>query len=465
VQADEAAIFGLALGTTGSDLNDLRQGKFAKTLHHIHRNSLSLAEKEERRMKPITAKSSAHEIIGLGTVMVKPITIGMHAEADELASEATEDARPFVFAHSILAAIIDSPPMTPDQIAELSPEATEALVLVAADISEIRNEYDRTSPGLSATERLYQTFKLKERELSKALTGMLKGVCDRMSEGAATALGLYNGIGGQVLEQARVLDRGLDMQKYMIPYGGAAALPFLQEKFTALGDLRKILSSQQSSLDLASGAIREASRIHLPYLSALSPFIDLREPLLSDSLIASGLNAPFMHRPNFVLPTIGPVQDKEELRVRAAETRRRRPTDAYDILWNLEHTIRTQIEDGLRGLHGDQWWKRGIPDNIRRLCEERKQMKEKLGEAEYAPLEYAYFDDYRAIITKGDSWKNAFGGIFGDKAEFEVCMKWVASVRDPIAHCRHIRDEDYNAFVVAANRLLSAPQRSNRLSP
>lgn len=157
----------------------------------------------------------------------------------------------------------------------------------------------------------------------------------------------------------------------------ATNMPELSERLAALTTVSRAVAAQSGVTHSAAlDAVYAAAKTHMPNLVLQLAAIDLPEPLLSEALITAGLNAPFMHSPTYAFPEVKPGTGEDEREARERETRRRRLVDAYDILSELEQSIRQLIEEKLRELHGDHWWKRGVPDSIRRRCEERKQAKE-----------------------------------------------------------------------------------------
>lgn len=134
--------------------------------------------------------------------------------------------------------------------------------------------------------------------------------------------------------------------------------------------------------------------------------------------------------------------------------------EAYGIISHLEQSLRSVIETKLRMMHGEHWWKRGVPEQVRTDCEQRKKDKEKPGEAGHHPINYAYVDNYKTIIVKRDNWDTVFQAAFGDRTKVEASFSWVAKVRDAIAHTRPIADDDYRMFAASAYWLQSAIDRA-----
>ncbi len=177
-------------------------------------------------------------------------------------------------------------------------------------------------------------------------------------------------------------------------------------------------------------------------------------------MVLSGLNSPLVHTPTYIFPKIEPVRKKEELQRRAEDAVQRRLVDAYDILSQLELSLRNLIEIKLREMYGDRWWKHGVPETVRRECEERKHREETPFEAGHHPIHYAYLGHCKDIIMRGDNWKAGFSAVFGKRTEFEVFIDWVQKVRLPIGHSRPISDDNYLYFTASARWLQTAIDRA-----
>lgn len=240
-------------------------------------------------------------------------------------------------------------------------------------------------------------------------------------------------------------DNMRQMAALNIKFIGIEALPLMPRLDSQLKDFLETI--HKFTAEPLRQQLAELGRIKLP------------EPFLSDGLLLSGLNSPIIHTPSYQLPLVMPIHEPEEIPLRAEEALKRRMVESYDIILQLEHSLKQLIEKKLQELHGAPWWKRSVPEAVRQACEERKQRSEKPFESVHHPIQYAYTDDLKMIIIKGDNWKAVFGAIFYDKMEIEVCFNWVIEVRNCVAHTRPISEDQYKRLVVTA-KLLQA--RINR---
>jgi len=119
---------------------------------------------------------------------------------------------------------------------------------------------------------------------------------------------------------------------------------------------------------------------------------------------------------------------------------------AYTTLRNLEKELRALIENKLPQHYGDNWWNAGIPQRVRKDCEEKKTRRETpypwLSEADYPLICYAGFKDYWKIISQNENWDKIFKPVFLDVACLMSRLKELERIRNDIAHNREISPDD-----------------------
>ena len=119
------------------------------------------------------------------------------------------------------------------------------------------------------------------------------------------------------------------------------------------------------------------------------------------------------------------------------------PWEAYIRIYYLENTLRRLVVDKLSNITS-KWWKRRVPEEVRKRAEERKEEIEKqlVRPVDLDPISYVDFGDYIHIITKNDNWEEAFGSIFESKDHFRVALEKLVPVRNKIAHMRPINPRE-----------------------
>lgn len=389
-----------------------------------------------------------HGIPQLGTVTLQAATIGMVADAYDLAAEAAEEDRSAILVNFLLSVMLVEPPLAPEEIADLPSDAVTALVDIAADVLGIREEFDAISTDLPPRERLYQAYHEYERalfaELSGTLAKAMAPIRDQMSE-VLSRLTIPNNVLEGISQSFRQM-AAVNLRLAIPDYRWAG--PFLADMTGFAEVLRSIQESWEASIGQSiQSLVAELDRIKPP------------EPFLSQGLLVSGLNSPLIHSSTYMLPTMQVPYTEDEIEEYAEDALRHRLVDAYDTLSHLEQSLRALIETRLREIHGTHWWKRGVPEAVRTACEERKLAKEKPLEASHHPIFYAYVDDYKTIIVKRDNWNATFADVFRNKTELGASFAWVGKVRDAVAHVRPVSDDDYLWFVAGARWLQVAISR------
>jgi hypothetical protein len=381
------------------------------------------------------------DISGLGSVALKPITVGVIMEAHDLTDDADENEKAAVFTNFVLANMFVEPEQSPEDVANFSAELLTSVIDTAVDVLQIREQFNEAPENLPIRERFFKAYLDHKQALFQEMSSSLARNLDA--------------IASKALHFRKIEDT-------------------LSNAVQRMGALNLRISLPKLSSDLFPGAVQAAQMLQMGLSPAISevmqrfeeniidvgwmsnePFqriveqitqVQLPEPYLSSALIASGLNSPILHSPSYTIPELEPIFD-EEIESRAEDAQRRRLVEGYDILSQLEQSLRGLIEVKLRELHGDHWWRRGVPEDVRIGCRERKSEKEEPLEVSHHPIYYAYVHDYEKIIVRRDNWSQVFSAVFGAKNELEASFAWVGRVRDSIAHTRPVSDDDYLMFM------------------
>ena len=412
------------------------------------------------------------QIPAMGAVKLRaPGFLVMMSEPHERALQAEKGEEGTVFSNLVLSHMFLEPPQTPEDVGRLSDDALEVLVKIAAESAGIDRELDRLPADLTLRERLYQAYSavfgkfIKELELWR---DVYEPQASRLAEDATrykehVRESLLSSIPPDTLSNLNLsLERMADLNLR----NTAADMMRFQPAFLEIVDCVTEPLRGMAPV-LARQPIEEISRLLTQpglrdYVEQVAR-IGLPEPFLSDSLYVSGLNSPLIHSRTYVLPEAVAPTSECELEVRATGAERRRLVDAYDILIQLEQTLRELIENKLRHVHGAPWWRRGIPHGVRNDCEQRKKEKEGRGQEVHHPILYAYIDDYRSIIAEGQNWRDLFSPVFRNRTELEASFIWVSRARPAIAHVRPIADHDYVMFVAGAHWIQTAIRRTEGL--
>jgi len=129
---------------------------------------------------------------------------------------------------------------------------------------------------------------------------------------------------------------------------------------------------------------------------------------------------------------------------------------AYDLLKNLEQTIRKLIEVELSKTN-DRWWKELVPGDVKQNAESRKNKDESRKNWKYdsQPLiNYIDFTDYAKIIIQKNNWKEVFKFIFHDKDKINLKLKEIEPIRNTISHTRDLDDTEKRQLEFYSEELL-----------
>ena len=115
----------------------------------------------------------------------------------------------------------------------------------------------------------------------------------------------------------------------------------------------------------------------------------------------------------------------------------------YQLFYCLEKTIRSLISDVLFSVDEDEnWWDKDfVPENLKN--EVKKRIKKEREAAVTArssdPIDYTTFGELGEIIKS--NW-SLFGSVFNDIKAVEKVMSNLNSLRNPIAHCSPLAEDE-----------------------
>jgi len=149
---------------------------------------------------------------------------------------------------------------------------------------------------------------------------------------------------------------------------------------------------------------------------------------------------------------------KEFSRAHAELKERDDPSRMYGLIREFEIEIRNFIKSKLYRNFSDSWIKRGVPKDIRKNWNSRKQDDIRHGkQAEPSLMNYADFSDYKEIILY--NWKKVFSEYFKNKETLRVRSDDLNNYcRKAIMHMRTIAYGEVGAAEVSI-RWLSSKMR------
>ena len=142
------------------------------------------------------------------------------------------------------------------------------------------------------------------------------------------------------------------------------------------------------------------------------------------------------------------------------EEAKRRMTDAYGKLFELEHGLRRFVSQTLQDRYVDEWWTNAtVNQDIRDDVEDKKREKRGayLDELDTSILAYADFPDLRAIIMDN---QGVFRHVLGPREQpinwFTSVLAALEPIRNRIGHMNTLSSDDLQDFYRDSDRILAA---------
>lgn len=121
----------------------------------------------------------------------------------------------------------------------------------------------------------------------------------------------------------------------------------------------------------------------------------------------------------------------------------RQMSEAYEIFYSLEKTIRNFIESSFEAAGISDWWNSEgcVPDKIKKETEDRIQHEIDSGVTQRSddPIDYTNFGELSDIIIF--NWE-VFAGILQSKKAVTKVLSRLNTLRAPIAHCSMLAEDE-----------------------
>jgi len=148
--------------------------------------------------------------------------------------------------------------------------------------------------------------------------------------------------------------------------------------------------------------------------------------------------------------------------------------ESFKIIRDLETYMKQDFKDRLQKLHGDNWFRTGLPKNvydesIKRAADKNYEAKNKSEEVE--PWNCLNIIDYRKIATYGKNWSELFEKHYTKPGEEKIrggkdaktgWMQKLESIRNQNFHSYSVKADEYN-FLCELNEWLIEKKVENEL--
>lgn len=119
--------------------------------------------------------------------------------------------------------------------------------------------------------------------------------------------------------------------------------------------------------------------------------------------------------------------------------------EAYRCLYCLEVGLREFVIDSLSESFGARWWRTQLPPDVSKVAVERASKERTLpwiSALDVHPIYFVEFPDLRKLIDRNDNWEASFARTLVRRDVFGVSIATVEPVRNKVAHCRTVSEQD-----------------------
>ena len=114
----------------------------------------------------------------------------------------------------------------------------------------------------------------------------------------------------------------------------------------------------------------------------------------------------------------------------------------YEVFYCLEKSIRQLIVDVFEGTEDLEWWDNLVPDVVKANAKKsiRREKEAAVTPRSSDPIDYTTFGELGEIIKA--NWSLFGGVVFNDLKAMEKVMSALNSLRNPIAHCSPLAEDE-----------------------
>ena len=113
----------------------------------------------------------------------------------------------------------------------------------------------------------------------------------------------------------------------------------------------------------------------------------------------------------------------------------------YEVFYCLERTIRSLIASTLEAQHGENWWEKKVPEQVKNTAKEnaKKEVDAGITVRSEREIDYSNFGELGEIVKA--NWDD-FDAIFSSQRAFTKIMTSLNSLCAPIAHCCPLAEDE-----------------------
>lgn len=117
-------------------------------------------------------------------------------------------------------------------------------------------------------------------------------------------------------------------------------------------------------------------------------------------------------------------------------------SEHYEIFYCLEKTIRELIVDVFEASSDENWWENLVPEQVRSNVKKsiKREKEAAVTPRSSNPIDYTTFGELSEIIKS--NWSIFGGSVFTEIKAVEKVMANLNSLRNPIAHCSPLAEDE-----------------------
>lgn len=114
----------------------------------------------------------------------------------------------------------------------------------------------------------------------------------------------------------------------------------------------------------------------------------------------------------------------------------------YEVFYCLENSIRQLIVDVFEGTEDPEWWENLVPEVVKTNAKKsiKREKEAAVTPRSSDPIDYTTFGELGEIIKA--NWSLFGGVVFNDLKAMEKVMSALNSLRNPIAHCSPLAEDE-----------------------
>lgn len=120
----------------------------------------------------------------------------------------------------------------------------------------------------------------------------------------------------------------------------------------------------------------------------------------------------------------------------------RKMSQHYEVFYCLEKSIRQLIVDVFEETRDSDWWENLVPDVVKQNATKsiKREKEAAVTPRSLDPIDYTTFGELSEIIKS--NWSLFGGVVFNELKAVEKVMSNLNSLRNPIAHCSPLADDE-----------------------